>query len=185
MMGSGTENFLVISALRRRSRAQLSTMGAVKRGAGLDAAHIREAGDNAGHGIVGMNFILQIHEAWVLDRDEGFKHFPHGHRALAHSDLALFVFKVGKILHVHVEQSGTCFVNCLCDIGAGANSMPDVDAASDAGIHLLHRLQYIQRRVPQLILGSVIVDRKANVVLLHELLNSGQSRKCRVTGDYN
>jgi len=44
--------------------------------------------------------------------------------------------------------------------------------------------QYIQWRRPQLIFRPVIVDRDADVVLLHELLNSRQSFRCRVSS-YN
>src|ERR1700723_2260643 len=34
-----------------------------------DASHISKAADNAGHGIVGVDFVLQVDEALVLHRD--------------------------------------------------------------------------------------------------------------------
>src|SRR5882672_5482076 len=52
--------------------------------------------------------------------------------------------------------------------------MPDINATPDARIHTLYRLQYIQRRRPQLVLGPVIVDRDTDVILLYELLKSRQ-----------
>src|SRR5580704_9536617 len=97
--------------------------------------------------------------------------------------LAVFAPEVREVLHVHIEQPWACFVDHLNHIRAGANCMPDVDAAADARIHILHRLQYIQRRTPQLVLGPVIVDRNTNVVLLYKLLNSLQSFRCGVSGD--
>src|SRR5438876_11500482 len=63
--------------------------------------------------------------------------------------------------------------------------MPDIDAAPDARIHTLHGAQYIQRRMPQLILGPVIMDRHADVVLLYELLDSRQCLGCMVVRDNN
>src|SRR5438477_2190593 len=61
--------------------------------------------------------------------------------------------------------------------------MSDIDAAPDARIHVLYRLQHIERRMPQLVLRSVIVDRDFDVVLLYELLYSWQSFRRGVAGD--
>src|SRR5580704_4244840 len=68
-----------------------------------EASHIGEAGDHARHRIVGMNLILQIDEALVFCCDEGFKHLPHWHDAVSHSDLAIFALEVREILQVYVE----------------------------------------------------------------------------------
>src|SRR5580658_2915465 len=119
---------LLSSALARESHA------------GQDASHISEAGDHARHRIVGMNLILQIDEALVLDRDERFKHLQHWHDAVSHRDLALFALEVREVLHVHVEQPRAHFVDCLNHIGAGTNRMPHIDTAADAWIHTLHGL---------------------------------------------
>src|SRR5438552_2977868 len=131
------------------------------------ASHISEAGDHARHRIVGMNLILKIDEALVPSRDEGFKHLPHWHYALSDRDLALLALEVREVLHVHVKEPWACFVDRLNDIRAGADRMPDIDAAADARIHTFHRRQYIERRMPQLVLGAVIVDRDADVVFLY------------------
>ena len=32
-----------------------------------DAAHVVEAGDHAGHGIIGMDFVFEIDEAGIFD----------------------------------------------------------------------------------------------------------------------
>src|SRR6266436_3624984 len=149
------------------------------------ASHISEAGDHARHRIVGMNLILKIDEALVPSRDEGFKHLPHWHYALSHRDLALFALEVREVLHVYVEEPWACFVDRLNDIRAGADRMPDIDAAADARIHTLHRFKYIQWRMPQLVLRAMIVDRDADVVFLYEILDSRQSLRCRVARDNN
>lgn len=85
-------------------RATLSRMaGGRISHARQDAPHIREAGDHAGHWIVGMYFIFEIDKAVVPRRDEGLKYFAHGHETLSHSDLTFFILKVGEIFHVQVE----------------------------------------------------------------------------------
>src|ERR1700730_16944006 len=61
--------------------------------------------------------------------------------------------------------------------------MPHIDAAPNAGIHTLYCLQYILRRMPQLIFRPVIVDRDSDIVLPYEPLNSRQSLPCRVARD--
>ena len=66
---------------------------------------------------------------------------------------------------------------------SGANCVPDIDAATNSRIHPFHRLQNVQRRMPQLIFGSVIVNRDADVVLLYEFLNSRKCFRRWVAGD--
>src|SRR5580704_16334821 len=148
-----------------------------------DASHIGEAGNNAWHRIIGTNLILQIDEAGILYCDEGFKHLSHWHNAIPHGDLALLALEVREVLHVYIEQSRAGVVDSLHHVRAGANRMPDIDAASYARIHTLHHSQYIQRRMPQPILRTVIVNRDAYVVLLYELLHSRQSFRRRIAGD--
>src|ERR1700674_187108 len=150
-----------------------------------DASHISKAADNSRHRIVGMNLILQIDEALVLHRDKGFKHLPHWHDAVSHRDLALLALEVREVLHVHVKQPRARFADRLNHISTGTSRMPDIDAAPDARVHTLYRLQYIQRRMPQLIFRPVIVDRDTDIVLLYELLNSRQGFRCWVAGDYD
>src|SRR6266699_3348352 len=74
-------------------------------------------------------------------------------------------------------------MDCLNHVRARANRMPDIDAASDARIHALHSLQYIQRRMLQFIFWPVIVARETDVVLLHELLYPRQSLRRGVARD--
>src|SRR6266849_2789749 len=148
-----------------------------------DTSHISKAADNPRHRIVGMNLILQIDEALVSHRNKRFKHLPHRHAALSHRDLALFALKARQVLHVHVKQPRACFADRLNHVRAGTSRMPDVDATPHARIHTLYRLQYIQRRMPQLIFRPVIVDGKADVVFLYEFLDSRQSFHRGVAGD--
>jgi len=56
---------------------------------------------------------------------------------------------------------------------AGAHGVADIDAAADARVGILERLQNIERRGPQLILRTVIVDGDADVIFLDELLDAG------------
>src|SRR6266849_10967185 len=148
-----------------------------------DTSHISKAADNPRHRIVGMNLILQIDEALVSHRNKRFKHLPHRHAALSHRDLALFALKARQVLHVHVKQPRACFADRLNHVRAGTSRMPDVDATPHARIHTLYRLQYIQRRMPQLIFRPVIVDRETDIVLSYESLNSRQSLRRRVARD--
>ena len=130
-----------------------------------------------------MNFVFQINESVVLDRDKRFKYPAHRHDSLAHRDLAFFVLKVREVFHVHVEQAGASFANSLHHVGAGANCVPDIDATTDSWIHPFHRTENVQRRMPQLILGSVIVNRDANVVLLYKVFNSWKYFRRGIAGD--
>src|SRR5580658_2816817 len=61
--------------------------------------------------------------------------------------------------------------------------MPDVNAAPDARIHILDRLQHVERRMPYSIFRPVIVNRDADIELLDELLDSRQRLRCGVAGD--
>src|ERR1700734_4471012 len=103
-----------------------------------DASHISEAGNNAWHRILGTNLILQIDEAWILYCNEGFKHLSHWHNAITHGDLALLALEVREVLHVYIEQSRAGIVDSLHHVRAGANRVPDIDAASDSAIPGLH-----------------------------------------------
>src|SRR5271156_5617047 len=150
-----------------------------------DASHISEARDNARHRIVGMNLVLQIDEALVVRCNERFKHLAQRHNAFSYRDLALFALEVREVLHVHVEQSRSYFVDRLDHICASADCMSHIDAATDARIHRLNCLQHIQGRMPQLVLGAMIVNRDADVVLLYEFLNSRERFRSRVPGDNN
>src|SRR5580704_2697720 len=144
---------------------------------------MNKAAANAWHRIVGLNLILQIDETLVLCGDQGFKDLLYWHDAVSHRDLALFALEVRKVFHVYVKQPRACFADRLNHIGAGTSRMPDIDAASDARIHTLYGLQYVQRRMPQLIFRPMIVDSDTDIVLLYELFDSRQSFRCGVAGD--
>src|SRR5882724_4492580 len=63
--------------------------------AGQHAAHVGEAADDAGNGIVGENFVFEIDEALVADFAQRLENFGYRHFAVAHGDLAVFVLKIG------------------------------------------------------------------------------------------
>src|SRR6202790_3207229 len=91
--------------------------------AGEDASHIRKALDNAGHWIVGMNFILEIDEAFVLYRAKGFKNFLHRHDAFSHRHLALLALEVREVLHMYVKQPRAHLVDRLNHVRARTHCM--------------------------------------------------------------
>ena len=93
------------------------------------------------------------------------------------------LLKTRQVLHVHVEQPRSGFVNRLNHIRAGARCVTDIDAASHARVHILYCLQHIQRRGPQLIFRPMIVDGEPDVVFLHELFNAGKHCRSRAAGD--
>src|SRR6266567_8604529 len=68
-----------------------------------DASHERKAGNNAGHRIVGMNFVLQIHETLVAYGGKRFKNLLNRHDSFSHLHLALLALEVGDVLHVQVK----------------------------------------------------------------------------------
>src|SRR5258708_17516293 len=70
-----------------------------------DAAHKSKAGNNAGHRIVGMNFVLEIYETFVAYGGKRFKNLLHRHDAFSHFHLALLAPEVREVLHVHVKEA--------------------------------------------------------------------------------
>src|SRR6476660_2436647 len=148
-----------------------------------NALHIGKATDNARHRIVGMNLKLQIDEALVLYGDESFKNLLDRHDAVCHRHLTILALEVCEVFHVYVKQPGACRVDRLNYIRAGTSRVPDINTAPHARIHTLYRVQYIERRMPQLVFRSVIVYGDTDIVFLHELLDPRQSRRCGVAGD--
>ena len=73
-----------------------------------------------------------------------------------------------------IEEPRANFVNRLHHIRSRAHSMAHINAAADAGIGPFERLENVQRRRPELILGAVVVDGDTDVVFLDELLQARQ-----------
>ena len=88
--------------------------------------------------------------------------------------------KTRQILDVHIEQSRPHLVNCANHVRARTLTMADIDTASQPRIHVLHNLQHIQRRWPNLVLRAMIVNGKSDVVLLDELFDARQNLRRRV-----
>src|SRR5258708_1616345 len=130
-----------------------------------------------------MNLIFEVDKALVVGRDKRLEDLAYRHDSLTHGDLALLALEAGQILHMHVVQPRPNLVDGLHHIDPGTHRMPDVDAAPDARVVLLHRLQHIERGVPQLVLRSMIVDSDADVILLHEFFDPWKSLRRRIAGD--
>src|SRR5260370_15115180 len=130
-----------------------------------------------------MNLIFEVHKSLVVGRDECLEDLANRHDSLTHGDLALFALEAGQVLHMHVVQPRTHLMDGLDHIDPGTHRVPDIDAAPDARVVLLHPLQHVQRGVPQLVLRSMIVDRESNVILLHEFFDAWKSLRRRITGD--
>lgn len=110
-----------------------------------NAPHKTKALYDAWHWIVAMNLIFEIDKTLVLDCDEGFEYPAYRHDSVTHVNLAVSALKICKILYMHVEQAWSHFVDSLNDIRTGTHSMAYVDAASHTRVHVLYRLQHIQR----------------------------------------
>jgi len=143
--------------------------------AGEDAAHVGEAFDDAGHGVVGEDLVLKIDIAGVLDGDEGFEYLGDGHDARADGYLAVLGVGSGKVFHVHVEEAGAGFVDGVDYVGSGAHGVADVDAAAHAWIHALHCSEDGKRRGPDLVLRAVVVDGETDVIFLDELFDGREA----------
>jgi len=150
---------------------------------GEDAAHVGEAFDDAGHGVVGEDFVLKIDVAGVLDGDEGFEDLQNGHDAGTDGDLTVSGIGLGEVLHVHVEEAGAGFMDGVDYVGSGAHGVAYVDAAAHAWVQALHCGEHGEWRGPDFVLGAVVVDGEADIVFLHELFDGGQAFGQRVAGD--
>src|SRR6202012_2235505 len=100
-----------------------------------------------------------------------------------HSNLALLARETGQILRMHIEQSRSHLMDGLHHIGTSAYRVPDVDAATHPWVHVLHRLQHIERRMPYLVLWPVVMDRQPDVILLHELFNAWKDLRRGIAGN--
>src|SRR5450432_3234169 len=134
------------------------------------AAHIGEAAGHAGHRVVGVDLVLKVDEAFVLIGDERFKDTPDRHLAVTHCYLALLDVQVGQVLHMHVEETRSDFMDGLDDVRAGAHGVAYIDAAADSRVHVFDELQDVERRPPELVFRTMVVDCDPDVVLLDELL---------------
>src|SRR5882757_3381021 len=95
------------------------------------AAHIGEAAGHTGHRVVGVDLVLKVDEACVLIGDERFKDSADRHLAVTHCYLALLDVQVGQVLHMHVEEARSDFMDGLDDVRAGAHGVAYIDAAAD------------------------------------------------------
>jgi hypothetical protein len=142
--------------------------------AGDDSAHVGEALDDSGHRVVGVDLVLEVDVAFVADVDESAEDGRDRHDAVAYSDLAFFDLTVGEVLDVHGVQAGAGFLDGDNRVRSRAHSVADVDAASDAGVHVLDGFEDIERRGPLFVFGAVVVDGELDVVLLYELFDAWQ-----------
>src|SRR5258708_18888986 len=71
---------------------------------------------------------------------------------------------------MHVEEARSDWMDGLDDVRAGARRVAYIDAAADSRIHVFDELQDVERRPPELVFRTMVVDCDPDVVLLHELL---------------
>ena len=109
--------------------------------------------------------------------DQRLEDLADGHLALADSDLALLHLHVCEVFHMHVEEPRADRVDSLHNIRTGARGVAYVDATTDARVHVLHQLEYVERRLPELVFWPVVMDGNLYVVLLHELFDAREA--CR------
>src|SRR3984957_16808871 len=146
-------------------------------------AHIGKAAGHAGPWVVRMTLVLKVDEAFVLHGDERFKNSADRHLAVTHCYLAFPDFQVGPILHVHVEQARSELMYCLEHVRARALGVAYIDAAADSRVHVLDELQDVERRLPELVFGTMVVDCDPDVVLLDELLYPRKTGGRGISGD--
>src|ERR1700722_6941644 len=99
-------------------------------------AHIGKAAGHAGPWVVRMTLVLKVDEAFVLIGDERFKDSADRHLAVTHCYLALFDVQVRQVLHMHVEEARSDFMDGLDDVRAGAHGVAYIDAAADSRVHV-------------------------------------------------
>src|SRR5271165_3395055 len=84
------------------------------------AAHVGEALDDSGHGVVAVDFVFEIDVALVVDGNQCLEDGVDRHDAIANRDLALLAVEVGEVLHVHVEEARADLLDGGDHVGAGA-----------------------------------------------------------------
>src|SRR4029077_10410345 len=110
----------------------------------------------------------------IFDFDQRFEDLMDGHLALPYRHLALLRCEVGQILDVHVEKARSRGVDRLDNVSTCAHAVTHIDAAAHPRIHRLYKLQHIEWRREDLVLGSMIVDGDFDVVFLHEFFHTRQ-----------
>src|SRR5258708_35417027 len=84
---------------------------------------------------------------------------------------------------MHVEEARSDWMDGLDDVRAGARRVAYIDAAADSRIHVFDELQDVERRLPELVFRTMVVDCDPDVVLLHELLDPRKTGGRGVSGD--
>src|SRR6266576_1094883 len=162
-----------------------SRMGATAGGVepGQRAAHIGERLFHPRQRVIDVDFVLQVDVAPVPAGFELLEDRGDGNRTLADDALTPLGRQIAQILDVHVEQPWARVRDRPYDVGAGADGVPDVDAQSHPAIQIAHVLQGVVRGREVLVLGPVVVERDADVVLLGEALNAREQRRGGVRRD--
>src|SRR5258708_26933712 len=84
---------------------------------------------------------------------------------------------------MHVEEARSDWMDGLRDVCAGARGVAYIDAAADSRVHVFDELQDVERRLPELVFRTMIVDRDPDVVLLDELLYPRKTGGRGISGD--
>src|SRR5258708_18903732 len=84
---------------------------------------------------------------------------------------------------MHVEEARSDWMDGLRDVCAGARGVAYIDAAADSRVHVFDELQDVERRLPELVFRTMVVDCDPDVVLLDELLYPRKTGGRGVSGD--
>src|SRR5258707_9200918 len=84
---------------------------------------------------------------------------------------------------MHVEEARSDFMDSLDDVRAGALGVAYIDAAADSRVHFFDELQDVERRLPELVFRTMVVDCDPDVVLLGERLYPRKAGGRGISGD--
>ena len=90
-------------------------MGLLQAHAGQDAAHVGEAFDDAGHGVVGVDLVFEVDVAGIVNLHERLEDGADRHDAFSDGDLRFLGSSVGEVLDMDVVEAGAGF----CPPGRG------------------------------------------------------------------
>src|SRR5580700_902498 len=142
--------------------------------AGKNAAHVGKALRNTWHRIVSVDLVFEVDPPPVANGDERKKDVVDRHDALADSDLAVYARKVGKVLHVDVEDAGTDGAYRLRHISARPRSVSNVNATADARVQIANVFENVERAGPEFVFRTMVMDCDLDIVFLNELFNARQ-----------
>jgi hypothetical protein len=137
-----------------------------------DSAHVGEALDDAGHGVLRDYLVFEVDVARILDGDQRLEDSTYRHDAFADSDLGFAAVGVGKVLDMEIEEAWAGGVDRSYDVSPRTDGVAEVDAEADARVHLRDSFEDVEGRREVLVLRAVIMDGELDVVFLDKLFEA-------------